>query len=78
MFFCKFVPSLRKKEIDKSGVATIYNKVNISVAAEAVAIFINRDRPRPSFVIIGKAPIPIFLPDGVCQDIEDPFIIKLF
>ena len=37
MFLCIIEPGLRKKEIDKSGVAMIHHKVNIPILAEAAS-----------------------------------------
>ena len=57
--------------------AAVYNKVNIPVIAEAVRVPIDRNGFRPSFVIAGNAPVPIFLPDCVGKHIKHPVIAEL-
>ncbi len=78
MFLCIIEPGLRKKEIDKSGVATIHHKVNIPILAEAVRVLVDRNGFRPGFVIAGNTPIPILLPDRARKHIKHPVITELF
>lgn len=46
-----FPPGLGEKQVGKSGIAAVYNKVNIPVISETVLILTDRDRLRPCLIV---------------------------
>jgi len=59
VFLCTIELGLRKKEINKFGIAVAHHKVNTPILAEAVWVLVGWKSLRPGFVIVGNVPIPV-------------------
>lgn len=46
-----FPSGLGEKQVGKSGIVAVYNKVNIPVISETVLILTDRDRLRPCLIV---------------------------
>ncbi len=69
---CEVAPDLRKKEIDKSGIAAVYNKIALLV----LSILTYGDCLRPYFIFTGDTSIPFLFLNCICKNIENPIIAE--
>ena len=71
LFLTVFLTDSAEKQIGQSRMA-VQNKLGVSVGTPCVWIFLDGNGFRPCFITGGNPPVPVFLLDGICEDIQCP------